>query len=133
MATVGSTINSEQSDERVIRRHAEYYIQGGDTVFRVRKFVITIVFCRVPLANTMMLRQVEDTLFRVHGHFFTRGGSAFFHSKLRHPPPPREFPKGVSDAHPLVLEDIRKVDFERLLWVFYNPCVHSFCALSSSK
>lgn len=123
---MGSTINSEQSDERVIRRHAAYYIQGGDTVFRVRKSVITIVFCRVPLAKTMILRQVEDTLFKVHGYFFTRG-STFFHSKLRHPPPPGEF-RGVSDVHPLVLEDIRKLDFERFLWVFYSPCVHSLCA-----
>lgn len=29
--------------------------------------------------------------------------------------------QGASDADPLVLEDIRPEDFERFLWVFYNP------------
>ena len=68
---------------------------------------------------------MEDTLFRVHRYFFTRE-SAFFRSKLPHPPPPGEFTKGSSDAHPLVLEDTLEVDFERFLWVFYNPCVYGF-------
>jgi len=63
---------------------------------------------------------VEDTLFRVHRYFFTRE-SAFFRSKLPHPPPPGEFTKGSSDTQPLVLEDTLQVDFERFLWVFYNP------------
>jgi hypothetical protein len=63
---------------------------------------------------------VEDTLFRVHRYFFTRD-SAFFRNKLPHPPPPGEFTKGTSDNHPLVLEDALQVDFERFLWVFYNP------------
>jgi len=88
--------NSKQGNQRIVR-HADYYIHGGDIIFRV-----------------------EDTLFRVHRYFFTRE-SAFFRSKLPHPPPPGEFTKGSSDVHPLVLEDTLEVDFERFLWVFYNP------------
>lgn len=66
--------------------------------------------------------QVENNLFRVHRYFFTRD-SAFFRERLPHPPPPGEFTKGSSDNNPFVLEDTSKVDFERLLWVFYNPYV----------
>ncbi|KAH9965394.1 hypothetical protein BC827DRAFT_1118754, partial [Russula dissimulans] len=82
--------------QRIVR-HAEYYIHGGDIIFRV-----------------------EDILFRVHRYFFTRD-SAFFRRKLPHPPPPGEFTKGSSDNYPLVLEDALQMDFERFLWVFYNP------------
>jgi len=55
--------------------------------------------------------------------FFTRD-SAVFRRKLPHPPPPGEFTKGSSDNYPLVLEDALQIDFERFLWVFYNPCVY---------
>jgi hypothetical protein len=85
-----------QNNQRVVR-HAEYYIHGGDVIFRV-----------------------DNNLFRVHRYFFTRD-SAFFRHELPHPPPPGEFTKGSSDNNPLVLEDITIVDFERFLWVFYNP------------
>lgn len=81
--------------ERIVR-HTKYYIPGGDVVFRV-----------------------ENMLFRVHRYFFTRD-SSFFLEKLPHPPPPGEFSKGSSDNNPFVLEDTFKIDFERLLWVFYN-------------
>jgi hypothetical protein len=116
-----STASSKQGGQRLVR-HADYYIHGGDIIFRVRGFMISIVFCRVPIVTRL---QVEDTLFRVHRFFFTRE-SAFFRSKLPHPPPPGEFTKGSSDVHPLVLEDILEVDFQRFLWVFYNPSVYSF-------
>lgn len=116
-----STASSKQGNQRIIR-HADYYIHGGDIIFRVRGFMISIVSCRVPIMTRL---QVEDTLFRVHRFFFTRE-SAFFRSKLPHPPPPGEFTKGSSDVHPLVLEGTLEVDFERFLWVFYNPSVYSF-------
>jgi len=91
-----STANHKQGSQRVVR-HADYYIQSGDIIFRV-----------------------EDILFRVHRYFFIRE-SAFFRNKLPHPPPPGEFTKGTSDSQPFVLEDTLHVDFERFLWVFYNP------------
>ena len=65
---------------------------------------------------------MENNLYRVHRYFFTRD-STFFLEKLPHPPPPGEFSKGTSDNNPFVLEDTLKVDFERLLWVFYNEHV----------
>jgi len=93
---MSSAVSPNPAGERVVR-HMDYYITGGDVVFRV-----------------------ENTLFRVHRYFFTRD-SAFFRDKLPHPPPPGEFTKGSSDGNPFVLEDTLKIDFERLLWVFYNP------------
>ncbi|KAH9008269.1 hypothetical protein EDB83DRAFT_2457130 [Lactarius deliciosus] len=78
--------------------HKEYYIHGGDAVF-----------------------SVENTLFRVHRFFLTRD-SSWFREKLPYPASPGETIKGSSDNLPLVLEDdITKSDFERFLWVFYNP------------
>ncbi|KAF8271087.1 hypothetical protein EI94DRAFT_1556919, partial [Lactarius quietus] len=83
--------------DRIIR-HSEYYIHGGDIIFRV-----------------------ENYLFRVHRFFFTRD-SAYFRDKLPQPPTPGDFTKGSSsDSSPFVLEDTLRVDFERFLWVFYNP------------
>ena len=65
-------------------------------------------------------QQVEDTLFRIHRYFLTRD-SAYFRTQLPHPPSPGDSFKGSSDNNPLVLEGALKVDFERFLWVFYNP------------
>ncbi|KAI9465149.1 hypothetical protein BJY52DRAFT_666785 [Lactarius psammicola] len=89
---------SSTTGQRVPPRHGgEYYIHGGDAVF-----------------------SVENTLFRVHRYFFIRD-SLYFRDKLPYPAPPGETTKGSSDNVPLVLEDITKTEFERLLWVFYNP------------
>jgi len=91
-----AAVSPNPAGERVVR-NTEYYLLGGDVVFRV-----------------------ENHLFRVHRYFFTRD-SSFFRDKLPHPPPPGEFTKGSSDNNPFVLEETLIVDFERLLWVFYNP------------
>ncbi|KAH9006325.1 hypothetical protein EDB86DRAFT_2873206 [Lactarius hatsudake] len=85
--------------------HKEYYIHGGDAVF-----------------------SVENTLFRVHRFFLTRD-SSWFRERLPYPASPGETIKGSSDNLPLVLEDdITKSDFERFLWVFYNPLVRLIIA-----
>ncbi|KAI0300451.1 hypothetical protein B0F90DRAFT_1668282 [Multifurca ochricompacta] len=63
---------------------------------------------------------VENTLFRVHRYFLIRD-SAYFRDKLPQPFSPGESSKGSSDRNPLVLDNVLKVEFERLLWVFYNP------------
>jgi len=65
---------------------------------------------------------VEKTLFRLHRYFFIRD-SRFFEEKLPNPPSPGDVSEGSSDKNPLVLDDASKVDFERLLWIFYNPYV----------
>jgi hypothetical protein len=93
---MNSAVSPNPNGDRIVR-HNEYYIHGGDVIFRV-----------------------ENYLFRVHRFFFTRD-SAFFRDKLPHPPTPGEFSRGSSDNNPFILEDTLRVDFERFLWVFYNP------------
>ncbi|KAH9042754.1 hypothetical protein EDB85DRAFT_2227017 [Lactarius pseudohatsudake] len=73
------------------------------------------------MSVTQSGEQVENTLFRVHRFFLTRD-SSWFREKLPYPASPGETIKGSSDNLPLVLEgDVTKSDFERFLWVFYNP------------
>jgi len=97
--------------------HNQYYITGADLIIRVRGFPIEY---RVVALSEAKCQQVENTLFRIHRYFLTRD-SAHFRSKLPHPPSPGDSSKGSSDNNPLVLEDALQVDFERFLWVFYNP------------
>ncbi|KAN0125776.1 hypothetical protein V8E52_000983 [Russula decolorans] len=93
VVTTGKTNSSTNNPPH----HGQYYITGADLIVRV-----------------------EDALFRIHRYFLTRD-SAHFRNKLPHPPSPGDSSKGSSDNNPLVLEDALKVDFERFLWVFYNP------------
>ena len=97
--------------------HSRYYITGADLIVCVRAFPIEHLAVALSEAES---QQVEDTLFRIHRYFLTRE-SAHFRNKLPHPPSPGDSYKGSSDNNPLVLEDVLKVDFERFLWVFYNP------------
>ncbi|CAL1711779.1 unnamed protein product [Somion occarium] len=80
-----------------VKRHPQYYLQGGDIHFLVEHF-----------------------LFRVHRYFFERE-SAVFREKLATPAAAGQPPKGSSDTNPYPLEDVRADDFSRFLWVFYNP------------
>ncbi|KAJ3507331.1 hypothetical protein NMY22_g16962 [Coprinellus aureogranulatus] len=82
---------------RSLVRHHTYYIPSADLSF--------------------LLGHVQ---FRVHRYFFERE-SAFFRGKLTTPMSPGSTRQGSSDADPLVLENVRPEDFERFLWVFYNP------------
>ncbi|TFY83635.1 hypothetical protein EWM64_g377 [Hericium alpestre] len=82
---------------RCQRRHAEYYLETGDIIFRV-----------------------EETLFRVHKYFFLRE-SEEFRKGLPQPPLPGQKVRGASDDNPFPLDDVYSDDFARFLWVFYNP------------
>ena len=66
--------------------------------------------------------QVQSYLFRVHRYFFERE-SPFFREKLGIPAAAGQTARGSSDTNPFPLDDIRAEDFEKFLWVFYNPCV----------
>jgi hypothetical protein len=63
------------------------------------------------------LDQVEGTLFRVHRYFFERE-SEYFQQALQAAGPQED---GHSDRAAFRLDDVSISDFERLLWVFYNP------------
>jgi hypothetical protein len=59
---------------------------------------------------------VENHLFRVHRHFFVRE-SIVFRDKLSMP---SEVAQGASDDNLIELEDVKSIDFERMLWMFYK-------------
>ncbi|KAG6382000.1 hypothetical protein JVT61DRAFT_631 [Boletus reticuloceps] len=75
------------------RRHEEYYFRGGDVCF-----------------------QVENTLFRLHRHFFQRE-SAHFHNLLGSS---REGDDGPEDNR-FIIRDVKSDEFADLVWVWYNP------------
>lgn len=59
-------------------------------------------------------------LYRVHRYFFERE-SPFWRQRFSAPAPPGQPPKGSSDSNPYPLEETASLDFDRFLWVFYNP------------
>ncbi|KAF9479074.1 hypothetical protein BDN70DRAFT_879143 [Pholiota conissans] len=80
----------------VLEHHPKYYIDAADL------HIVT-----------------NKTLFRVHGYFFSRE-SPLFNKKLN-PASPGDVRQGTNDSDPIVLEDVKPEEFEKLLWVFYNP------------
>lgn len=79
------------------RRSREYYLEGGDL------YVL-----------------VENYLFRVHKFFFERE-SPVFKRQFADIAVSGQHRLGASDNDPLVLHDVKEIDFTRFLWVFYNP------------
>lgn len=64
--------------------------------------------------------QVENVLFCVHRHFLVRD-SVVFRDMLSVPTGENDkIPEGLSDDRPIVLHTVKSIDFERLLWMFYN-------------
>jgi hypothetical protein len=61
----------------------------------------------------------QKTLFRVHGYFFSRESSVF--SRTIDPASPGHVREGKTDSDPIILEDVSPEEFEKFLWVFYNP------------
>lgn len=91
-------VNGTSEEEfHTLIRHPLYYIQSADLFF--------------------LLRNVQ---FRVHRYFFERE-SAYYRAKLSGPSSPGAPKLGSSDNEPIVLTDVAPSDFEKLLWVFYNP------------
>jgi len=69
------------------------------------------------VADRLAVNQVEGTLFRVHKYFFERE-SEFFRQEFEAAGSQGD---GHSDQAAFRLDDVKVSEFERLLWVFYNP------------
>ncbi|TFK26268.1 hypothetical protein FA15DRAFT_297983 [Coprinopsis marcescibilis] len=80
-----------------ISHHKEYFLVGGDLYI---------------LINT--------TMFRIHSYFFRREAKNFY-SKLLDPTSPGEQKHGTSENTAIIVENATIQQFERFLWVFYNP------------
>lgn len=82
---------------RQLQRNKDFYLNGGDLHILV-----------------------GNQKFRVHKYFFERE-SRFFREKLEVSNPPGKPRKGDDETTAIVLDDASPADFEKLLWVFYNP------------
>ena len=67
----------------------------------------------------MFTSQVERDLFRVHRYFFVRE-SVVFRDMLSIPSGSETATEGLSDDKPILLQDVRSIDFEHMMWMFYN-------------
>jgi len=79
------------------RYHRTSYIPGGD-----------------------LFIEIDKTVFRVHSHFFTRD-SQLFNAKFNPSATPGVPREGTSQNNPFRIRDVSVADFEKFLWVFYNP------------
>ncbi|KAJ7115563.1 hypothetical protein C8R43DRAFT_1078304 [Mycena crocata] len=80
-----------------VKPHDSYFFDGGD---------LHII--------------AEDREFRVHRYFFERD-SARFRALLAPGPSPGQPRQGSSHLTAIKLQDVTAKDFEKFLWVFYNP------------
>jgi len=79
------------------KHHPEYYFDDGNIIFLV-----------------------ENVLFCVHRHFLVRD-SVVFRDMLSVPTGGIDkTPEGLSDESPIVVHTVKSIDFERMLWMFYN-------------
>ena len=112
--------NSQRSRDTVYCpatiRHKEYYLSDGNVIFLVS------------LASTassindhvIFLLKVDNNLFCVHRHFFTRESSVF-KDMFSIPVPLAAQYEGMTDADPIHIPQVSCKDFENLLWVWYKP------------
>ncbi|KAL1665496.1 hypothetical protein GGF50DRAFT_52544 [Schizophyllum commune] len=77
-------------------RHGIYYLDDGNVVVRV-----------------------EDTLYRLHSFHLQRATSRF-DAITKSLGDHADVKEGGDDDHPLVLEGVQSLDFEHLLWFFYE-------------
>ncbi|KAF7373438.1 hypothetical protein MSAN_00553400 [Mycena sanguinolenta] len=87
-------INDSTIEPLATRRHDEYYFADGNLVIQV----------------SGILFRVWDGALRRHSKAFPVGVSLL-----------DKVPDGTDDEHPLVLEGVEPLDFERLLWIIYPP------------
>jgi hypothetical protein len=102
--------NGSQNGVSRVLHHPEYYLKDGNITFLVRHNSL----CVSP-ALTTTYEQVENTLFRVHRHFFERESQFFVEEFTKAPQ------EGTSDTSAFRLDKITSADFAKLLWVWYSP------------
>jgi hypothetical protein len=102
--------NGSQNGVSRVNHHSEYYLKDGNVTFLVRHHSL-----RVLLVLTTTCEQVENTLFRVHRHFFERESQFFIEEFTK---TPQEVTSGTSAYR---LDNISSADFAKLLWVWYSP------------
>ena len=105
-----------------VSRHGTYYIHEGDIIMRVSTAVNV-------LNHYSRFRQAENTLFQIHSFHLQRDTTYFDDSIASLDANSGQGSVGSIDAYPLPVDDVNAIDFEHLLWFFYESayhwCVHS--------
>jgi hypothetical protein len=100
--------NGSHNGVSLVHHHPEYYLKDGNITFLVR----STYFFSLVLINAW--EQVQDTLFRVHRHFFETE-SQFFVKEFAKAPQ-----EGTSDSSAFRLDKVSVADFAKFLWVWYS-------------
>jgi len=77
--------------------------------------------------NFCLISQVENYLFRVHRYFFVRE-SVVFRDMLSIPSGSEKATEGLADDKPIKLQGVKSIDFERMMWMFYNARYSDYSA-----
>jgi hypothetical protein len=107
------------------KHNSKYYFESGDVIFLVsynakhdNNFIFDWLLNIYHSLHTYPPK-VARSLFRVHRHFFVRE-SVVFRDMLSIPSGSETTIGGLSDDNPIVPQGVKRVDFENILWMFYN-------------
>jgi hypothetical protein len=102
--------NGSHNGVSPVHHHPDYYLKDGNITFLVRH-----TYFHVALALIVTWEQVQDTLFRVHRHFFEVESQFFLQEFAKTPK------DGTSDSSAFRLDKVTISDFSNFLWVWYSP------------
>jgi hypothetical protein len=109
-----------------VTHHPKYFMVGGDLHILVRSDALHITLPSLPL-NLYEPIQIDDVMFKVHSYFFRRESRNFFDgaeppsSPSPEPGSPEIDDRCTSESRAIRIPDVTVEEFERFLWVFYNP------------
>jgi len=102
------------------KQSKDFYLPGADLYLKVRFQSILCFPCSYDSCF-----QISDTVFRVHSYFFARD-SKMFEKQLeaaRNNCETNQARKGSNEDVAIALNGCTVEQFEKFLWVFYNPYV----------
>lgn len=102
---------------------------------RCRPLYLGLSLISDPLhSSTLPSKQVDQTLFRVHSHFFIRESNYWKKELVGLVPAHKNdvdepLKKGGSRADRFEVKNVKSKEFAQLLWVFYNVYVIDNCSI----
>ncbi|TFK21222.1 hypothetical protein FA15DRAFT_758867 [Coprinopsis marcescibilis] len=101
----GSSNSAGKTDDskmKFIKHHSEYYLQGGDLYI-----------------------MIDTTMFKIHSHFFSREARNF-DANVADANSSHATKQGTTENTAIIVENATIREFEKFLWVFYNPIYDSY-------
>ncbi|EAU93091.2 hypothetical protein CC1G_06811 [Coprinopsis cinerea okayama7 len=103
----GSTSSFETKQIKSLTHHKDYYLVGGDLYI-----------------------MIDTTIFKIHSYFFRREAKNFY-SNIDPKSPGDDTTKGLTENTAIIIENASVREFERFLWIFYNPLYDIYSAAIS--